>query len=209
MLVTTEGIVLRQIPYSDTGLITRIYTRDYGLVSFLVKGAKSPKSRGKSAVLRPVNEVFVSFYHKESKTLKTMKDCSLLFAPDAMNFGIYKSAVAMMMVEVIGNTVTEELLPDRDKYTFLLHSFDFLRQNPLINHFYLAFLYQYAHILGIGMGDELVHKYGELLAAYTIKSCLPLVERKELFSKIEAHYSEQIQGYKTIKSRGILEQILQ
>jgi DNA repair protein RecO (recombination protein O) len=45
MLVSTEGIVLRQFPFSDTSIIVKIFTRDYGLVGFIVKGAKSKKKR--------------------------------------------------------------------------------------------------------------------------------------------------------------------
>ena len=45
MLEKTEGIVLNYLKYRDTSIIVRIYTRKYGLQSYIVNGIRSQKSK--------------------------------------------------------------------------------------------------------------------------------------------------------------------
>jgi DNA repair protein RecO (recombination protein O) len=46
----TEAIVLRIYPWSETSLIVSIYTRDFGKLSVLAKGARRPKSPFEAAL---------------------------------------------------------------------------------------------------------------------------------------------------------------
>ena len=44
MLVTTKGIVLHSLKYSETSIIVRIYTEARGLQSYLFKGIRKELS---------------------------------------------------------------------------------------------------------------------------------------------------------------------
>ena len=55
MLQRTPGIVLRQIRYSDTSLVVKVYTADYGLIGLMARGVRSAKGRSKAALLQPPN----------------------------------------------------------------------------------------------------------------------------------------------------------
>jgi DNA repair protein RecO (recombination protein O) len=210
MICTTEGIVLKQFPYSESSIICKIFTRDFGLLSFIIRGAKSSKKSGQGSFIRPMNRIAFSFYNKENKNLKSIVECNLLFAPDAKNFGIYKSSVAMMIVEVLNNTITEESQVDFEKYEFIDKSFEYLIQHELVNHFYLSFLYQYANHLGFALHNDQLDSYATILSDYHFQTdAISKKERKQLFEKLEAHYFENIQNFKSIKSIHILEEILQ
>lgn len=45
MTESAEGFVLREIRYGDTASIVKIYTRDKGLRSFIVKGVRPAGTR--------------------------------------------------------------------------------------------------------------------------------------------------------------------
>jgi len=42
-IISTEAIVISTIKYSDTSLIARLYTKELGLVSYLLKGILNQK----------------------------------------------------------------------------------------------------------------------------------------------------------------------
>ena len=44
MLEKTRAIVLNQIKYTDSGIIARMYTREFGRQSFLIKGMRNKKA---------------------------------------------------------------------------------------------------------------------------------------------------------------------
>ena len=210
MLVSTEGIVLCQFPYSDTSLIVKIFTRDYGLLSFMIKGVKSRKN-SKANLYKPVNLLTISFYHRENQALKQIKEAQLIFAPDALNFGVYKSAISMFMVELIQHTIPDDSSqPDIEKYNFIDYSLQYLRTNKLNAHFYLAFMFQYSVHLGIEIpfsenkNIEQLHDYNHLG-----NLSLNRVERQKLFHSFEQHFLENLTSYKPLKSIDILNEILQ
>ena len=49
IVLDTQGIVLRAVKYRDKDLILTIFTRKYGKVSAIAKGAQGQKSRFLSA----------------------------------------------------------------------------------------------------------------------------------------------------------------
>jgi DNA repair protein RecO (recombination protein O) len=210
MLVKTDGIILRQIPFSETSIIVKVFTRDYGLISFLVKGAKSKKNP-KANILKPINQISFSFYQKDNKGLRQFKECQLIFAPDAQQFGIYKSAISMMMVELLNTTITEDAMEDIEKYEFIEYSFDYLRKEKLNSNFYLSFLYQYSVQLGIEYPSSKFNsqELAFALAEYPHLGQISLnkSERKDLFKKLDQHFFENLTNYKSLKSIAILEEL--
>lgn len=210
MLVKTDGIILRQIPFSDTSIIVKVFTRDFGLISFLVKGAKSKKNP-KANILKPINQISFSFYQKDNKGLRQFKESQLIFAPDAQQFGIYKSAVAMMMIELLNTTITEDAMKDIEKYEFLEYSFNFLREHRLHSNFYLSFIYQYSIHLGIEIPFHIFSNSEQVFSLSEYQSIdkisISIIERKELFKKLDQHFFENLTNYKSLKSIAILEEL--
>ncbi|MBI4931073.1 MAG: DNA repair protein RecO [Bacteroidetes bacterium] len=74
MLHKTRGIVLRTVDYSDTSIITKIYTEQFGIQSYLIKGAKRKKASVKSNLFQPLSLLELVVYKKESKQLQTLKE---------------------------------------------------------------------------------------------------------------------------------------
>lgn len=214
MLYKTEGIVLRQYSYSETSLIVKIFTKEFGLLSFIVKGAKSNSKNSKAGILRPMNQLSLTIYYNETKSLLTLKEVQLLFAPDSKFFGIQKSAIGMFITEVLIQTITEEKEKDELKYNFIFYTFEKLKNHAIGNTFYLTFFIQYLHYLGISPSllelskESHLHDINlleKLLNGETIS--ILKIQRQQLFKAIELQYSQNISNFKKIKSIEILETV--
>ena len=70
-LVSTQAVVLRTYPYSETSKIVRLATRDYGVQSAIAKGVRRPKSPF-GAALETLSEGVAQLYHKESRELQIL-----------------------------------------------------------------------------------------------------------------------------------------
>ncbi|MBS1904219.1 MAG: DNA repair protein RecO [Bacteroidetes bacterium] len=68
MLVATDAIVLRSRKQGDTSKIVTLYSKEYGLVDVIAKGARQQKSKFGSA-LEPFTNSKIVFYRKEQSEL--------------------------------------------------------------------------------------------------------------------------------------------
>ena len=71
-----EGIIIREKDYSDTSKIIDLYTKEYGIISIIAKGAKSLKSPLRSVTLKFTYGIF-NIHYKEGK-LSTLKEVDIL-----------------------------------------------------------------------------------------------------------------------------------
>jgi len=75
MLIRTEAIVLRSIPFSETSLISTLFTKEKGKMSVMAKGARRPKSRFGST-LQPLSVVQAVIYYRPTRSLQTISECA-------------------------------------------------------------------------------------------------------------------------------------
>ena len=71
MFVTTRGVVLRTYPFKDKKLISKIYTEDKGLVSFIIK-----KNKDQIILSQPLNIVEITYRESNTHSLFYINDCS-------------------------------------------------------------------------------------------------------------------------------------
>src|SRR5688500_13994232 len=94
MLQKTEGIVLRTIKYSETSVVTNIYTRHFGLLSFIVPGVRTSKAkRNKAGMLQPMNMLDLDIYFKETQNLLRLKDYRTNYLYQSLPFDMIKTSV--------------------------------------------------------------------------------------------------------------------
>lgn len=72
----TEGLILRSIPFKDYDQILTLYTSDYGLLSAIVKAARSQR-RNLSSAISPLNRVEIVF-RPGKQELHSCKEISVL-----------------------------------------------------------------------------------------------------------------------------------
>ena len=75
MFISTDAIILKNTPYQDTSIISRLFTREQGKVSVIFKGAKRNKTN-LSGIIEPGNIINITFYNKSN--LKISKETKLV-----------------------------------------------------------------------------------------------------------------------------------
>ncbi|MBR1515094.1 MAG: DNA repair protein RecO [Bacteroidales bacterium] len=104
-----QGIVLQSIRYGDTSLIVRVYTRNYGLQSYMVKGAFNRGSKNRVALFQNMSLIhFVEASRPAKGTLKYLKDVQLTHVYQSIPFVMNKSAILMYVSELLTKTITEQ-----------------------------------------------------------------------------------------------------
>lgn len=155
MLEKTSGIVLNQIKYTDSGIVTQIFTRKFGRQSFMIKGIRSKKS-GKNAVLfRPLTVLDLVVYYRESRNMQTIREISVEYAPADIYTNILKSSIAIFIGEVLTSVLREEGQQD-ELFDFIRDSVVYLdNRKEAFSNFHIAFLTGLCSFLGFEPGRRL------------------------------------------------------
>jgi DNA repair protein RecO (recombination protein O) len=148
MLLKTKGIVLHTTKYSETSVIAKIYTDKLGLVSYIIKGVRSSKSRNKAALLQPLTLLDMEVNHRENKSLQFIKEFSRAHSYQSLPFDTIKSAIALFLLEVIAKSIHEHE-PNEELFDFVYHSLCLLDESVELNpDFHLLFLTHFTRHLG-------------------------------------------------------------
>jgi len=154
MLEKTRGIVLNQIKYTDSGIVARLYTREFGRLSLMVKGLRNRKSGKHNILFQPLFILDLELYYKESREMQTIKEFSVAFTPYDIYTDIRKSAVAIFLGEVLTSALKEES-PNEELYYFVEDSIRFFETSREgFANFHLAFLAGLSSFLGFEPGQR-------------------------------------------------------
>ncbi len=74
-----EGIILNITPYGETSKILNVYTREYGIIGIMAKGAMSIKSKLRSSTNRLTYAKFNIYYKKDKLSLLSSVDVINMF----------------------------------------------------------------------------------------------------------------------------------
>ncbi|MEI6639879.1 MAG: recombination protein O N-terminal domain-containing protein, partial [Chlorobium sp.] len=80
MIVKTRSVILRETRYRDQSKICLLYTREFGKMSVIVKGARNPKNR-LSSLFSPGNVVDIVLYKRDGREIQLVSDGNLVFSP--------------------------------------------------------------------------------------------------------------------------------
>jgi DNA repair protein RecO (recombination protein O) len=140
MQSSCEGIVIRTIPYSDHSIIARIYTYEFGLQSYILKGIR--KKSGKSAVnyYSPLAQLKLHVQNKPGRGLQIIKEASFAYSDRNIPFDIARTSVALFICEVLAEVLTEENHPDENLYHFLSDTVQHLEHSAQLSDFPLQFM---------------------------------------------------------------------
>lgn len=163
MLHHTQGIVLGTIKYSETSIIARVFTRKFGMQSYIVNGVRSKKAKGKIALYQPLSLLDMVVYYKPEKDIQRISEAKFLVSYQSIPFDPTKRAIGIFLMEVFSKVLRSESENDA-LYTFLEQSLTFFdHQNEAINNFHLQLLLKATSYMGFGPedGEDLVHQLEE------------------------------------------------
>lgn len=163
MLHHTQGIVLGTIKYSETSIIARVFTRKFGMQSYIVNGVRSKKAKGKIALYQPLSLLDMVVYFKPEKDIQRISEAKFLVSYQSIPFDPTKRAIGIFLMEVFSKVLRSESENDA-LYTFLEQSLTFFdHQTEAVNNFHLQLLLKATSFMGFGPedGEDLVHQLEE------------------------------------------------
>jgi DNA repair protein RecO (recombination protein O) len=155
MLEKTRGIILHQIKYTDSGIVSQIYTRKYGRQSFLIKGMRSKKTGKHTVLFQPLFILDLELYYKATHEMQNLKEFSVFFTPYDIYSNIKKTAVAIFLGEVLTSVLKEES-PHEEMFDYIEKSIVYFdRSKEGFANFHIAFLAGLSSFLGFEPGHRL------------------------------------------------------
>ncbi len=147
MIVKTDAVVLKSMRYRDTSKIVTFYTRAYGKVAGIAKGAREGKSRF-GASLEPMTEVSLILYKKEQRELQLISQCDIIKRFKQVHSDMEKMAGAMAVVELLHQlTHNEEENPAL--YNLLVETLEAVERAPRnIRNVVYGFELRFASLFG-------------------------------------------------------------
>lgn len=107
MITKTEAVVLKAMKYRDTSKIVTFYTRKFGKLKGIAKGARQLRNKFGSS-LDPLSRVALVFYKKEQRELHLISQCDLLGASKGIRSDLEKMATGLAVLELVDQLSHEE-----------------------------------------------------------------------------------------------------
>jgi len=150
----TRGVFLHAVKYSETSLITSIYTEAYGRQSFIINGVRSKNSTVKAAIFQPLYLLDLEIYYKSNREIHRIKNARIAFPYTTIPFDIRKSTQVLFLSEVLYKCLREEE-PNIELFDFIYHSLTLLDLTEAgISNFHLWFLFKLTRFLGFSPSRE-------------------------------------------------------
>jgi DNA repair protein RecO (recombination protein O) len=148
MQISTSAIVISKIRYGDNDLIVKCYTKQLGVVSYILKGVlKSKKANVKTAYFQLLSLLQLDTSHKENSSLQFIKDVRLNHLYKTLHTNVIKGSVVMFLAEILSNTLKEEE-KNPMLYEYLETAFIWFDKQDQYANFHLLFLLRLTRHLG-------------------------------------------------------------
>lgn len=207
MLHKTQGIALGYIRYRETSIIAKVYTKVFGIQSYIVNGVRSSTSKtNKIALFQPLTLLDMVVYHqKKDDTVHRISEMKCYAPFQSLPYDVAKSSLALFVTEILGKTLREEETNEA--------LFEFLEQSVLyldgaerdFENFHIQFLMQLASFLGFGI--EAIEDLNNELRQHHYPQVADPVEEQVIVNLLSGGYG-QMASMDRIRRVGILEKLL-
>ena len=225
MYLQTRGIVLSSLRYKETSIISKIYTAQKGIQSYVANGVR--KKNGGKVYYQPLNIVELTAYYKKNNAIHRIREIKSPIVYSSIPFHVLKSSVALFLGEVLSKCLKEEE-ENLGLYRFLEESLIKFDKNNFDSQFHIRFLISLSGYLGFYPNIENANfPYFDLLNGcfskdrnhhkhYIINnkefvSALkfePIHNKKRILNYLLEYYQLHIDGLGYIKSKDVLESVL-
>lgn len=232
MLVKTQALVIKRTPYTDHSAVVKLFTREFGLIPFLIQGLHGKQN--KNSLFQPGTLIEVVF-HKQTRGMMRAKEVSLLSGWGYSHNPLHDQ-VRWFFLELLSHVLheeqSEESLFDISKDTFQLLN-DGCKNLAVLP---VKYLFEFCEVTGHGLQitEETCRLGLDILSgtAATSRSipsntldsdaCIALLQivtneiesaparvRKNLVNKLVDYVETHVIPGKTIQSLEILQMIMQ
>lgn len=146
--MTTKGIVFKYFKYSESSIIAKIYTEEFGLQSYIVKGVRSKRSQTKLALFQPLTLIELVAFHKENKSIHHLTEVRVAYAYQSIPMEMEKRSVLFFLNELLYRSVKEETA-NTELFDWLFKTLTwFDLTTGRVHNFHLVFMLQLSRFLG-------------------------------------------------------------
>jgi len=220
VLQKTRGIVFRFVKFGETSIIANIFTEQFGLQSYMIKGVRSNSRKSKIALFQPLTLLDMVVYHKENAGIMHIKEVKCFHPYQFINGDVRKATIAMFINEVLNKSVKEQSHA-QDIFNFIADSLIYLDTLEHPENFHLVFLIGLSKHLGFGphlssevLGGRMISDDEEialnklLTSEYQINVPLNYQQRKNILAVLLRFYQAHSDGFGEMKSLAVLKEIL-
>jgi len=150
MIAKTEAVVLSAIKFRDTSKIVRLYTREFGKVAAVAKGARDAKSKFRSA-LEPMTHVSAVIYKNDNRELQLLSQCDSISAFYHLTEESEKMYAALSAIELV-DVITHDEERNEQLFDLLINHLKVV--NSATNNAVIA-LYYFETVLSELLGFKL------------------------------------------------------
>lgn len=132
MIVKSDAIIIKSMKYGDSSKIISVFSKEYGKISFLAKGAYQKKSKF-AGILETMNEINATFYLKNNTDLFVISSADLINSCQNLSANINHFAVGLLILEAL-SIIKENRIPDDFVYnniSEILHKLKEIPANPI------------------------------------------------------------------------------
>lgn len=153
MILNTQGLVLHTIKYGETSVIAKVFTRELGLSSYIIKGVRTAKGRAKQNLLQPLSHLDMTVYNNTKKDLQFIKE--MRPATYGYNYSCdgVKMALRFFMDEVLYKSLKENE-PNQPLFDYVVEELNQVDNDNHDAYQPIKFLIQTATHLGIEPMDN-------------------------------------------------------
>ncbi len=237
MVTSTSAIVLSKIRYKDNDIIVKFFTKEYGVISFIVKGGQnSKKNKIKYVYFQELTILEIQFNYNSKRDLQYIKDIEIKHNYTSSHTDLVKVSVIMFLSEVLSNVITHQKR-DIQLYNYIEQSLIWYDINKSNTYFHMIFLIELTRYLGFYpdilsnnfkyfnleggsyeksktseysiTGDSL-NLFNQILGIKFDSNPLPTLNSKdkmEIINIILTYYKLHINNFKPIKSLEIVKNI--
>ena len=231
MLLSTPGLILHTTPYAESSVVVKVFTRQLGTRSYIVKGVRGRGGRVKQNLLQPLSSVDMVVYDNPKNDLNYIKE----IAPrhPLRTQGAVDNALRFFMTEVLYKVLREEEpMPALFDYAdacsseveaatdhpllFMLTVAGHLGIEPLDNHGSSTPLFDLQEGRFVALPTEttlppalstMLHTYLLALHAQALPAFRP-ADRRMLLDALLAYFQLHLPGFRDFHSHEILHTIL-
>jgi DNA repair protein RecO (recombination protein O) len=148
MLTSTQAIVLSKIRYRDKDLIVKCYTRSSGVVSYLLKGVLSKKSKLKVSYFQQLSLLELETNHKPQRGLQYIQEVKTFVTYETLHTNVVKSSVVLFLSEILSSILKEEE-PNESLFIFMITAFQMFDKEDTFSNVHSLFLLELTKHLGV------------------------------------------------------------
>ena len=152
----TRGIVLRSIKYGESSLVVTIFTRLFGIQTYMVNGVRTSKqSSAKANHFQPAAILDLLVYHHASGAMQRIKEFSWALIYRELLNNVIRNSIASFMMELLMKCLKQPE-PNNDLFDFVEDALIKLDQagNTVTANFALFFALHLPHFLGFRISDN-------------------------------------------------------